>query len=743
MSTFVGTPWQPSPFEYRSDIPLDLVARGLATKQAQTTAVQQGLQGQIDTIGNSQIYKDSDRQVINSKLKDTVNSINEFQGQDLLDGTVQNQLMNISSGLSSDPEVIDRLVANRNAGQQLQKVQWIKDHHPEEYSAINENYFHRQLEDWKNNPNQRSFSATYQPYRNTAKWENDAMEGILKNPDIHAEIMYGRDPFTGKPVPRGEREVKEATLAKLHENLLGSLPGDMNGQYQLEFNNALASGGHNIAASVASDWAQRYAEKSSELKAALALAKAQGNKDPETMTAIQNKIDQYDKLVQDSVDTRDKIMNGEMDPSQYLSYGKYVEDRLFNVAKAHAYKQDTKAEYDPMYTAMWKHKWDQEDLRLTAKLKNATSDIADTNYPFANVMDQVFSSRGKATADKATYKALNNMSGKDDDLDFSPKTFNGDNAFVDIRPFIGELASGEDIKSATGHAILTDGYRAWKQSLIKSHASSTGYTSPDGGGYQWPNSGGPTLTPHDLSMHSYVDYLKASGADKAFKDDYNLDLNDPEQVNKSDKIQAALMQKGLDNIGVVLTNLHGNIKLKASSGENTFRASDGSMHTAGIGQGTWKELAGLLTDKKLTVLQNTINPTTGESYLPQIGTEKGPDGKEHPVYQLSLITKPTVDLESAHDVYLRNEFGASYYKDNSQAMKAAFGRNTQENMTLSKYGYDDFKAVGDSIISKDPSQTTEVTQALAAIQSKRLDAKSEKKIKEALIKTYANLNNAR
>jgi hypothetical protein len=83
MSSYLGTPWEPQPFQYKSDVPLDLVARGLAYKQGQTDNVKQQMQGYLDNIGNTQFYRDSDRAIVNSRLNETVNSLNGLVGQDL------------------------------------------------------------------------------------------------------------------------------------------------------------------------------------------------------------------------------------------------------------------------------------------------------------------------------------------------------------------------------------------------------------------------------------------------------------------------------------------------------------------------------------------------------------------------------------------------------------------------------------------------------------------------------------
>jgi hypothetical protein len=290
-------------------------------------------------------------------------------------------MMGVVNGLSTDPNVVDRIMANRNVGKQLQRIQYIKEHKPEQYSGVNEDYFNKQVSQWQKDPNKVSFNGTYQPYVDTAKWYQKAAEDIAKNPDISNEIQYTT--VNGIRVPRSEEEIKQVTLKKLREGLLGGMPGDVRAQYQLEYNNAMMDNGLPIAMQMVNNNMDDVQARMDDLNYALDQSSFKPGSEAEA--AAREQVRQYETHYNTLRNKRNDLMSGHLTPQDMMPFSGYLDDKMTGVAKGYAYKQD-KIEDKGLGMAMLKHSWDQADEVLKANLKKQ----AEQSGPFSNGLISTF-----------------------------------------------------------------------------------------------------------------------------------------------------------------------------------------------------------------------------------------------------------------------------------------------------------------------------------------------------------------
>ncbi len=741
MATYTGTPWEGKPFEYRSDIPLDLVAKGLATKEAQTTAVQQQIQGYVDSLGSSQFYKDSDRQLVNQKINETVNNLNQYAGPDISDGRTQSQLMNTISGLSNDPDVLDRIMANKNVGKQLSKIQQIKEKHPEQYSAINEDYFMKHVNKWKDDPNQKHFDATFRPYVNTAKWQDEAAEAITKNPDIANEIKYMT--VNGQKIPRTDVEVKQVTLEKLYKGMLGTMPADVRGQFELEYRNALWDNGQTIALGSVDKALEEVQSRADNLANSLSENSFMPNSQAET--DAKNKLDLYNSKIKDLEGARNGLLSGTRKPEEFIPLSDFLSEKVMASAQAHAFRQE-KETADPWGLAWQKHMWDQDDIRLTAALKPKKGDESSTprTTNFAKHIDEMFA-RGKTSLSMDEFTALNNIDSKVDEEGYANKTFTGDDIYVDIRPMIQNIAGVEDVKQATGQAALMDGWKVYQAQHARDnerpHQPATTSTTYNGNTYTWSGvnagSGDPRVGDPGLPPPTYGEYLSRMASDpmvaEKFKKDYNIDLKDPKAIETAQQVAQTVTQHQIGNVGMVVTNVHGDAKITVASGDNAFAGSSGLMYTAGSIRGTEKELTALLGKDRFKAMRNSPGKD-GEPLMRETGSRKV--GKEDmSIYSFDATTVPKTDITVAHDKYLNKYMGSSDYKDNAADLNQQFSDKWQLNTALDR-PYEDYKAFNDDIVKWKPTQATATAELLNRINNPKYSFEAQQAAKIGLIQLH-------
>lgn len=747
MATYVGTPWEGKPFEYRSDIPLDLVAKGLATKEAQTTAVQQQIQGYVDSLGSSQFYKDSDRQLVNDKIKATVESLNNYAGPDLTDGRTQSQFMNTISGLSNDPDVLDRIMANKNVGKQLARIQQFKEKHPDQYSAINEDYFMKQMNKWRDDPNQKHFDATFKPYVNTAKWQDEAAESIAKNPDIRNEIMYMT--VNGQRIPRTEREIKEVTLEKLYKGMLGSMPADVRGQFELEYRNALWDNGQQVALGAIDNNIERMQSLADNL--GYSIAENSYMPGSEADTKARNDLDMLNAKLKDLQSARSGILAGTRKPEEFIPLSDFLSEKVMAAAKSHAYRQE-KDKPDEWGQAWQKHQYDIELERIKGNLalqkeRAKKEESAQRATNFEKHIDEMFS-RGKAAISMDEFAALNNIDSKVNDAGYATKTFSGDDIFVDIRPMIQQVAGVSNVKQAVGQSTLLDMYNVYKQQWAAGQRPQLPVKT-DAQGYSWelPSTApGSQYTEPQQSMPTYSEYVASLANDpklvNTFRNTYEIDLKDPHALETANKVAEVVNAHQIGNVGMIVTNVHGDAEITVASGDNAFPGSDGLMYTAGVIKGSEAQLSALLGADRFKAMRNSPGkdgqPLLKETGVRQVGVVKG-EPKYEAVYSFDATTRPKIDVTVANDKYLNKYLGSSDYKDNAADLNNQFTNKWQYNMALNSAvnrPYEEYKAVSSEIVQWAPAMAPSVTELMNRVDNPKYSYEQQRAAKIGLIQLH-------
>lgn len=720
-------------------------------QQARTDAFKTQVQGYLDNLGSSQFYKDADRQVVNQKIKDTVGALNGFaQGPDLTDVRTQNELMNLVSGLSTDPDVLDRVMANKNYGRQLQKIQQIKDKNPDQYSAINEQWFHRQADEWLKDPNKKSFNVTYSPYVDTAKWWTKAAEDIAKNPDIRSEIMYATMP-DGSRIPRTDREIKEVTLEKLYKGLLGSVPANVRGQFEIEYKNALAENGPQVALGVLNNDIEKYQAKVDELQYAL----DEGSFMPgsEAEGKAREKVGIYNDYLKKLIDGRDGVIAGTRKPDEFVPFSEFMSEKLMGVAKSYAYRQE-KDSPDAWGLAYMKHQWDKEDAALEFQRKKALEKYkkdldgpttVDNSNEFVNAWASVLSPVGKGRVTGDAYRAIAGLTSEFDKDGWASKTFNHDKVMLSIAPLVSSVVPGVDAKAAHGYGQLLEDYKQYRANN-PAHWTTGGFDQRSTFGidsttntpieYTWsspgmaPTNDGHTAAGSFVEAPSFKQFIDAMAQNtdvvNNYKKTYGIDITRPEDIANANKVNQAVIATGLENRGVVATDVNGTFKITPMTGDNFYRASDGQPWLGAVARANQKQMEQSLGKANFDawVKAGLIRPT---------GTSVK-EGKELiPEYEMDMAGMPVVgDVAAMHDNYAHTHEGSSLFKDQGAAMKADFLKKYNSWGPQSNFTNEEIEASTEGLKTV-PKYAKMVNDLVAIMNDKSSSAQAVLKARNGLI----------
>lgn len=334
MSTYLSKPYEASQFQ--PGIPLDLIMKVGMYKQAKYDQNLSNIQESLDRIGQYNIVKDSDRQVIGEKLQGAVNKINEFAGMDLSDARTYNQVLGVTSSLYNDEDVYKRIAANRNYTEQAKAIQDIKQNHPEQYNPDNEALFLKQAKAWMGDPTQTSFNDTYIPYHDTSKNEQALIKAVLEHPDTIQEINYNKD---GSVRDRTER--KFISTDKIMGVLNNGLSQQDIAQYRISYE---ANKDNYTMADVNKDISDKVKDNKDRIAD---LQYTLDTKSPITSQAesLQKKIKE---LGEENVTLEQQYnrIASSGNPLNYFTPTKYIKDRIYGIAANQSFSEqgETKAD---------------------------------------------------------------------------------------------------------------------------------------------------------------------------------------------------------------------------------------------------------------------------------------------------------------------------------------------------------------------------------------------------------------
>jgi len=136
------------PLDYIQPVDLNLLGKVIQYKQSQFDAGTKQVQSHIDALASMDVAKDTDRQYLNEKLSNLVNTVNSIGGADFSDPNTANQIAGLSGQIYGDDNVISA-VSNTKKLRYVQKAyQDLKEKKPDDWNPANEAYDMGKFEKW-------------------------------------------------------------------------------------------------------------------------------------------------------------------------------------------------------------------------------------------------------------------------------------------------------------------------------------------------------------------------------------------------------------------------------------------------------------------------------------------------------------------------------------------------------------------------------------------------------------------
>lgn len=660
MSTFISPNFQQS--QFISGIPLDLVIQVGSMKQAQYNQAVQNTQSMIDYYGQQDIIRPEDREVINNRLNDTVNNLNTFSDLDLSDPRVQSQLAGVTSRAFNDSDITSRIVNNRKARQFLNTIEDTKKNHPEQYNSANEADAMDQFNKWYNDPTNNKFEATYTPYTDIQKIQRDAIDPILKNPDIRNEIEWYTD-ANGNRVRRGEREIKEVTRDKIL-GVLQTMPESVRNQYLINYRQALKN---YTTQDAVNDLRDEYTQTDNKIK--------QIQSQINTPGLDSNTLASYNKILDDLTTHKDRIAYTTQrvidndDPGQYYTPNLYISNQLSNVADTYAFSQQGKLEDDFDYTNDAKFRNDlalanlnnqatMERVQYTANAKAAAKALASNQVNIANPMENIqldLIDKGYSTVNTDEGRSYFNGTGKTKDDGSFDINWNGRNII---------LAPAEDLtidqaavaKKSIDYANLNKVWSKWKQDNPYIVDPNQGPIPING---LTTEKGKERL--NSLAWNNFINSKEGKVVAAKFKQEYNTDLTDPSQLAEINTYLSSPQAQQELLFGKMLENAKGTANIKVATGVNMITVADGTPRLKATARFTGRQVKDMLNatvggSKTLFGLGDSpgVNMfqelTSGSS--PLLVKVSGED-EDTGIYEMNVYLKPDNSLDKASENYIR------------------------------------------------------------------------------------------
>lgn len=678
MSTFLDKPLQLPTYE--STIPLELLTKVGMVKEGEFDANQKAIQGQLDKLGNFPIVKESDRQVISSKVDDLVNRLNEFSGENLGDSRTYNQLVGLTSNFYNDKDVYDRIADNTRATRAMADYQKMIKEDPDTYGASNAGLFMDSYNEWLNTPGS-SFNTSYTPYYDNKEEINKIIDRVTKNPD-GTMVKVMRTLPDGKEVEAGVEESKGIVSERIQAALRNSLTSKAYNQYMIDY---------------------KYGSKSHTTDEAIKeidshIASLEGTREdllnkrtvtilPDLKNKVEALIKENEKNLQAAREKRSEVVQSN-DPLRYYTFPNFITEKIKGIGDAYAFNQLGKIEWDPAYALAYKGQLDKElevlkgTVRMTMPVAAKGKLGNDPTLPYSNdvrdVMTQV-AIDGHATGSSQVAKSLLGGSGEIDPKDGSFSIpFSTEDVGIDLQPILSGQQSADATK-AMGNYPIMKAYEDWRVGKSPSVGKLPGLPSnvpqtisDTTRGGAWMSSsqsvaaspqGRGNVTPH-VTFDDWIKQLQESETGRKYIEDvkkkYNIDITsktDMEDVRRM--VNSPEMSSIVGHISTFLNKnaLHGRLNVVPTQGDNIIRGSDGNPYV--------KVLVQAPKDAFLKAFQDGWG---GDNHWYKFNTgfntleEKGiiqsvDDGKaEHKdFYQMPMYVRATADLGRASGQWVRDE----------------------------------------------------------------------------------------
>lgn len=187
------------PIDYTQPVDLNLLGKVLQYEQGEYDRGVKQVQSTIDSIASLDVVKDVDKQYLNAKLNNLVNTINNIGGVDYSDPNVQNQVSGMSSQIYGDDKIINA-VGNTKKFRYVQSYyKDLKEKKPKDWNQANEwydmNKFSGWLQDGQVGTSPLSDAGSVTPFHDyQGDWEK-LFDKIANSADVSVEwqdrgLMY-------------------------------------------------------------------------------------------------------------------------------------------------------------------------------------------------------------------------------------------------------------------------------------------------------------------------------------------------------------------------------------------------------------------------------------------------------------------------------------------------------------------------------------------------------------------------
>jgi hypothetical protein len=725
MATFLDHPYQGTP--YVSGVPVDLIMRVGAVKQARYESNVANVQAQLDQMDQYNITKDSDREVIYGKLNDTVSQLNNLAGQDLGDSRVYGQLTGLTSSLYNDPDVYTRISDNQRHNASVKEREELLKKNPDLFGETNQYVFNKRQKAWLDDPNAR-WSSAYTPYTDLSKWSGDQIKTMLANPDVIRQIEYYTDPVTGVQQKRGEREIEQVRAEKIAQMLSASMGSKEKNQLMIDREYQNDQLDYKQVATEIQDQAKDYRTQANDLRERIRLNVA-GEGADQTLKNILEAADLYDAKAKEVLESKDV--------SKFYTPQKYITDYVTRLGNAWQKRKEGKLDDDFIFTEDWKLKnaikleqaKNRDEYEWKARLGlgadgKPLKNIASIPNDFKNNVMSLMTN-GKAAMKSKEMSSLYNGSDVHEDGSFDIPVYKED-VFLDVQPTLQALGINVDAAKATGIIEFNRAYQSW----IKSAEGQTAeYEKTSDGNIILsalgiPNFGGAP-THKARSQQEFLNSKKGKEAATKIKSETGLDVSDPTQMTEVKKSASdPKLIEGLMKVSTMFKNAKiGRVNVVPMDGENVFTGNDGQVYSQVLAQLTAPQLKAIFGDGWFSSPE--YETLVDKGLITNTGKE---DAKGNVIYNMPLVSKVKTDLNNANMDYLNKRYTNSTYAENIPALANDFtqaysmyaGVKDMVNVPPDKLGLDARHNIGGlKNISLDQNRvaTSQIEQAVAILKA--------------------------
>ena len=249
MASFTDNPQLLSTFNpYVAQLPIEAMVKVGMQKQQQYDEGIQKIQTNIDNIAGLDIYKDSDKAYLQSKLNQLGNDSRVFAMSDFSNAQMVNSVNGMTNSLIKDNKIQNAVSATASAKKELAFME--EERKKGNLNPANEAVFKKKFSSWSNNEEVgQSFNARYDPYFDVWKFAKETFDAIGDESMSFDQIFQtGAD---GKPLldknnkpvlaPYMKRMVKEGKFPERVKDTLNQIFADprvskqlsIEGQYNL------------------------------------------------------------------------------------------------------------------------------------------------------------------------------------------------------------------------------------------------------------------------------------------------------------------------------------------------------------------------------------------------------------------------------------------------------------------------------------------------------------------------------